>query len=578
MNDPDLSSGDQSLERPTPFASGDVTRRFFLARGLAATAAATSALTAGGLLDSPAATAEEIGPQGDKQRANRAYSTRHKAAALQKRTKSPEHPSNGDEELYPSRIGNYSKGLPHDAYGEVEPRAYNALLSALRSGRPEDFEAIPLGAKSTAFQRKLVNPQSALAFDLEGTDSHALAIPPAPSFSSQEQMGEMVENYWMALTRDVPFSEYGINPLILAAIDDLSNLSDFRGPKISGRVTPQTIFRDPLPGTTVGPYISQFLWMPVPFGANYVEQRMRTVAPGVDYLTNYAQWLAVQNGEGPSEIPPYDPARRYIRNGRDLSQWVHVDVLFQAYFHALLIMLAGADPSDFNSNGMAVPFDLGNPYVHSRTQEGFGTFGGPHLASLLCEVATRALKAAWYQKWSVHRRLRPEAFAGRVHNHLRGVREYPIAINELLGTRVVSELFSRYHGHLLPLAFPEGSPLHPSYAAGHATVAGACVTILKAWFPESYVIENPVTVASDGLSLIPYTGPPLTLGGELNKLASNIATGRNIAGPHWRSDARASLELGEAIAISIHRDQRLTFNEDFEGFTLTKFDGTTITI
>ena len=35
---------------------------------------------------------------------------------------------------------------------------------------------------------------------------------------------------------------------------------------------------------------------------------------------------------------------------------------------------------------------------------------------------------------------------------------------------------------LLPMAFPEGSPMHPSYGAGHATVAGACTTILKAWF------------------------------------------------------------------------------------------------
>src|SRR5204863_3707281 len=118
----------------------------------------------------------------------------------------------------------------------------------------------------------------------------------------------------------------------------------------------------------------------------------------------------------------------------------------------------------------------------------------------------------------------------------------------------------------------------PSCAAGHATVAGACITILKAWFPESYVIQNPVVAAPDGLSLLPYSGPPLTVGGELNKLASNIATGRNIAGAHWRSDAAESLKLGEAMAISVLRDQRLTYNEEFAGFSLTKFDGTQITV
>ncbi len=68
------------------------------------------------------------------------------------------------------------------------------------------------------------------------------------------------------------------------------------------------------------------------------------------------------------------------------------------------------------------------------------------------------------------------------------------------------------------------------------------------------------------------------MGGELNKLASNIATGRNIAGVHWRSDATSSLALGEAVAISMLRDMRGTYNEPFNGFSLTKFDGTTITV
>src|SRR5438105_6658339 len=132
--------------------------------------------------------------------------------------------------------------------------------------------------------------------------------------------------------------------------------------------------------------------------------------------------------------------------------------------------------------------------------------------------------------------------------------------------------------NLLPMAFSEGCPLHPAYGAGHATVAGACVTILKAWFDESHLIPNPVQATPDGLSLVPYTGPALTVGGELNKLASNVAIGRNLAGVHWRSDATESLKLGEAVAISILRDQRNTYNESFNGFTFTKFDGTRVTI
>ena len=261
---------------------------------------------------------------------------------------------------------------------------------------------------------------------------------------------------------------------------------------------------------------------------------------------------------------------------RDLSQWVHIDVLYQAYFQALLILLT--PPSDDPlSGGIGAPFNRGNPYRGSQNQDGFGTFGGPHIATLLTEVATRALKAVWFEKWFVHRRLRPEAFAGRIHNHVTGAARYPIS-SEALNSAGLAAVFAKFGTYLLPMAFPEGCPLHPAYGAGHATVAGACVTILKAWFDESYGIPHPVQAAPDGLSLVPYTGPALTVGGELNKLASNVAIGRNIAGVHWRSDATESLKLGEAVAISILRDHRGCYNETFSGFTFTKFDGTTVTL
>jgi hypothetical protein len=135
------------------------------------------------------------------------------------------------------------------------------------------------------------------------------------------------------------------------------------------------------------------------------------------------------------------------------------------------------------------------------------------------------------------------------------------------------------------MAFPEGSPTHPSYGAGHGTVAGACVTILKAWFHESTRLVDiglaPVEPSNDGFSLNPYGGADagdLTVGGELNKLASNVALGRNIAGVHWRSDATESLKLGERIAIGILKEAKACYNEDFDGFSLTKFDGTQITV
>ena len=103
------------------------------------------------------------------------------------------------------------------------------------------------------------------------------------------------------------------------------------------------------------------------------------------------------------------------------------------------------------------------------------------------------------------------------------------------------------------------------------------MTVLKAFFDENDVVKNPMYVNADGTGLIPYTGAPLTIGGELNKVGINVAFGRNAAGIHWRSDAMNSLTLGESVAIGILQEQKLTYNDNVE-MTLTKFDGTKITI
>ena len=511
--------------------------------------------------------------QGSNQRANACAKLRRDAAqaGLQATPQNLQHPTNNDENLYPNKLGSYSKGLPHNNDGTVVVSAFNALVNAFNSGRPTDFDTIPLGAN-----RKFTNPQAGIAFDMEGPDAQCLVQPPAPAFASREQAAEIAENYWMALLRDVPFSQYSVNPIANAAALDLSLFgADFKGPKSGGSVTTETLFCGLTPGDLKGPHISQFFYHPCNFGANKIEQKITTTLPGINYLTDFNTWLAVQRGfdQGPDA---FDPVPRYIRSGRDIGQWVHIDVLFQAYFQAFLV-LAGA----------GAPFDDGNPYTNNPTQIGFGTFGGPHIATLMCEVSTRALKAVWFQKWLVHRRLRPEVHAARVDRTLHHGAGYPVHPEILNSLQSAARLggYMTAGNSLLPMAFPEGSPTHPSYGAGHATVAGACVTILKSWFKESTRLVDiglsPVQPTDDGLALVPYAGSDagdLTVGGELNKIAANVATGRNIAGVHWRSDATESMKLGEQIAIGILREQKECYNEEFNGFSLTKFDGTTVMV
>jgi hypothetical protein len=495
---------------------------------------------------------------------------RHTAADRAYALPMPEHPTNGEEASYPY-VANYSKGLPHDELGEVDPAAYRALVRALGTGEREDFESIPVGVPGA---RKQLGPQGGLAFDLLGPDSHGLAIRPAPRIDGPESSAEMAELYWMALLRDVKFTHFEDEPLAAEAADDLSGYRDFRGPKRRGRVTPGTLFRGSTPGSLVGPFVSQFLLRDIQYGTTRIVHRHDTVEPGVDYLTDFDEYLAVQRG-APRTTPRDFVNTRYIQTPRDLGHYTHFDVLYQPYLYACLILLGRPEyPSELQ--------DKGNPYLSSGNQVGFCTFGTPHIMSLLAEVANRAIKATEFQQFFVHRRQRPEAFGGRIEVHLerdRG-RYDGIIHDEILDSDVLKRVKHKHGSYLLPQGFPEGSPMSPAYQAGHSTVAGACTTVLKAWFNESFVLPDPVVPNEDGTRLVPYEGPDkdrITVGGELNKLAANIGAGRSTGGVHYRSDNTEAFTLGEEIAIKMLREQKAT-NHENATLTVTRFDGTTVTI
>ena len=546
--------------------SSPVSRRALLGRLGASTAIAAAAvhsIPARANEDSE----ENRGTVRAEERRERAFRNRVWAARVERAIDVPRQSNNGDEDLYPNRIGNHSKDLPHDAIGEVVPSAYDKLLAAVASGDPRDFARIPLGGTV-----KIANPQGGLAFSLQGTDGAQLTIPASPPLASAERAGEMVEDYWMALTREVPFSQYGNEPLTSGAIGELNRLSNFKGPKAHEQVVPGTLFRGSAPGDLFGPYISQFLLQPVRFGGvpnvSNLGQKYNTY-PAKDYLTTFASWLAVQNGQGPfaKNVPT---GTTFIKNGRDLAAYDYVDYGGQAAVTALFWL------QQHNA-----PLNPANPYRLAITnQMGAASFGSQHIICLLYEVAMLASRAVFYHKWFVHRALRPEAYGGLLHNTLTGVASYPLH-REVLNSEAVSRVFSKYGTYLLPHADPEGCPQHPAYPEQHSIVIGAQVTALKAFYDESVVLHDlngaPWIPSDDGQSLLPYTGSDaqyMTVGGELNKLASNIALGRDIEAVHWRSDAWQGLVLGEEIAISVLRDQQQSFNEPFRGFAFTRFDGT----
>ena len=541
---------------------------------------------------------------------------------------------------------------------------------------PSKFAEQERGARVRAWE----SAGAGNVLDLEGPDAQAVTMPPAPRLDSDELFAEIVEVYAMALLRDCPFSDFPLpegtsvnsnrgnpdrtrNPHSKKAdeIDDafsmLSGLPWFcgyadewgyEGAELARRrdlTSVDQIFRGVTPGEEVGPYLSQFMLLGnralgatkengrpdannrtpqdgfVGYGAIGIQQKVRIATCGKDYMTVWEQFVDVQNGADLRGAETYEPANgpdkghRFIATPRDLATYVHYDALYEAYLNACLSLL-----------GSGAPFDRGIPFLEADTfdkQQGFAHFGGPHILTLVCEAATRALKAVRYQKFNVHRRLRPEAVGGLMDRWLQGnaslnsgplrpvatlmtgdgsserkgieslkwgrkeflnvVKAHNYAVNKEYYANETNAAKSSY---LLPMAFPEGSPMHPSYGAGHGTVAGACVTILKAYFdhgwtaPEWFNNGQPVAYqpSRDGSRLVALDlDAPLTVEGELNKLAANIAIGRNWAGVHYYSDYIESMRLGEEIAIGILEEQKLTYPENFT-MTVPLFDGGAIRI
>jgi len=511
-----------------------------------------------------------------------------KNTALAERINVGAQPDNGDITHFTDFSGSYSKALLHDSLGVPNATAVASLRNAFVSGSQADFGNIIVGTPGGNGNSKLNGPQGALAFDLEGLDSHCTVIPPAPSVASAETAAEQVEHYWAALLRDVPFTEYGTNPLAGQAVADLnamSFLTSTANNQFPYPVTRQNLFRGqfvPGDGNVQGPYVSQFMIQPTFFGAQQLDQKYRTFLPGQEFMTSAGAYQQVQNG-GASEGPVIDdPTYRHVRNGRDLAAYTRVDVLYQGYFTALLVL-----------SELGAAFNSGNPYNSSITQKGFGTLGGPDVAGTIAEMATRALKAAWFHKWIKDLRMRPEEYGGLVQARKTSASPMPQAAvalhSDVLNSAALPLIHAAYGTYFLPQPFPEGSPTHPCYPTGHGTVGGACITALKFFFDGSQKIRPLLTAAGrdvyepapDGLSLNVYGGADsnnLDINGELNKLAYNVSFGHGIhAGIHFRSSTYWSILLGEQVALSVLRDRAKSYNEPFT-INIAKFDGTIATI
>lgn len=519
--------------------------------------------------------------------------------------------TNDDEDLFAGLglpgFAAFTKALAHDPVsGLVVEQSFASLLDAIAAGSQGAFEQVQLGGGN----RLLANPLNAYSFQLIGNDSNGARMASAPAFGSRNTAVDMVERYWMAICRDVPFAQYDASPLVRDACSDLNNLGfgDFFG----FTCTPQTLFRGPYAGCAIGPHVSQFLLQDFDFGNQPIRQLQRFPRPGLDYLTDLETWKRVNNGDDNPTGSDILDGTRYITTLRDAGQWVHIDFPHQSSLWATIQLL-----------GRRIGISPASPYggtLEERrilTAEAFGSLGGPDITILSGLAAVYGLKHAWFQKWCVHRRLRPEVYGQRLELFRRG--SLPAGFGELFGdgadvwegadrttvlecirdrNREQNRCFSRGDAlegtYLLPMGFPEGSPTHPSYPGGHATFIAAGATIAKAFFADAPILD-PKVPSADGQSLVDYIPsdpdePTLTVHGELNKLIANVTLFRDGAGMHWRTDGTTSgggtgLEiatggnlLGEKMAIGMLRDLRRTYREELRDFVFNSITGAPIRI
>jgi len=132
--------------------------------------------------------------------------------------------SNGDQTRYADKGGTFTKGLPHDRFGRVDPYAFETFATALTSGNFSDFEKIIMGGTRT-----LNGPQGGLAFDLEALDNVQFGqpvVPPPPAIASDQSATELLEYYWASLLCDVAFTDYGSNALAAEAATELGAQPD----------------------------------------------------------------------------------------------------------------------------------------------------------------------------------------------------------------------------------------------------------------------------------------------------------------------------------------------------------------
>lgn len=406
-------------------------------------------------------------------------------------------------------------------------------------------------------------------------------VPPAPELGSDELAADMAELYAAVLSRGFPLARLkGDEPKAEGLAGMLAELSWFRPdgrPEAvaaqrrwasrAGRMDGRMLFRGTAPGCGDGPYLSQFMLRGagtpgdvaqglISVGANQIEQRIR------------------EKGGG-----------RFVGQLSDLALRARTSPLQQPFLNAALILLAEGATGDYG--------------LESCPDSNLSKGSVPSVMTAITAMVGRATVAAS----AAEPRMPPDALALVAALSASGegarlgdaeaaaeqhVRKLVRAGREGRGGTLLHRMKAR--------KLPQGGGGQPGITV--ATVVGACVTVMKGLFelfdgPDSWeplrldrvghgrmrevLVTDP---RSGGLRLTDIAGTepqPLTLEGELNKVAANIAYGRMADGAMLYSDLHDGLRLGETLALDFLTEQ-LAECPDAAQVRLLGFDGRRIVV
>lgn len=376
----------------------------------------------------------------------------------------------------------------------VFSRGYNpaavtaALAQPTIEGLQRAFATLSRGA------RLLVDPRASLG-------PAQVQLQPMPAIDSAITAAETLEVGLMALLRDRSLADLAPDPEHAAILNAIA-------PTVFPR-DPAGLFR--LQPADRSPRVGQLLTRPVPTGWSLIGfwPKIRTGS----YGAIASEWHAWQDGFIPA--PQQFDFNDLRINGRSLASLVHQDAPFLIPLLVSQQLLAAKAP-------------LSNRFPILLNEAPFVAGGGA--VALQCAIAApcqAAMHDAWRYKWSLSRP-RPDqlwrlGMEGNLHPDF------------LAKGRPIIDLVGPY----LSSTYAEGAPIHSDYPSGHAVLAGASFTVLKAWFA-----NGPIPVLGN-------------LHAELDLMAWHMAVGRSWAGIHTRSSLLAGLALGEAHAVAYLNALRL---------------------